>query len=154
MIIVGAGIWGAVIAERIATVMKQPVTIIDKRDHIGGNCHSSLDGATGIECHRYGSHIFHTSLPQVWENIPQYGEFTSPQHKVFITYQGKAYTMPINLSTINAYYDKNFRPAEAAAFLEAEIARDHIAEPKNLEEKAISLLGRPLYEAFIKVYTH
>ena len=134
--------------------MKQPVTIIDKRDHIGGNCHSSLDGETGIECHRYGSHIFHTSLPQVWEYINKFGEFTSYQHKVFITYQGKAYTMPINLSTINAFYDKNFRPAEAAAFLEAEIARDHIAEPKNLEEKAISLIGRPLYEAFIKGYTH
>ena len=118
-LIIGTGFWGATLAERIATVLKQPVTIIDKRDHIGGNCHSSLDGETGIECHRYGSHIFHTSLPQVWEYINKFGEFTSYQHKVFITYQGKAYTMPINLSTINAFYDKNFRPAEAAAFLEA-----------------------------------
>lgn len=152
--IVGSGIWGAVVAERIATVLKQPVTVIDRRDHIGGNCHSSLDKETGIECHRYGSHIFHTSLPQVWEYINQFGEFTSYQHNVFITYKGKVYTMPINLSTINAFYGKNFRPAEAAAFLKAEIARDFIAEPQNLEEKAVSLIGRPLYEAFIKGYTH
>ena len=131
-IIIGAGFWGATLAERIATVLKEPVTIIDRRDHIGGN--SSLDEETGIECHRYGSHIFHTSLPQVWEYINQFGEFTSYQHKVFITHKGKVYTMPITLSTINAFYGKNLRPAEAAAFLEAEIARDFIAEPKNLEE--------------------
>ena len=116
-LIVGSGFWGATIAERIATVMKEPVTVIDKRDHIGGNCHSSLDEETGIECHRYGSHIFHTSLPEVWEYINKFGEFTSYQHKVFITYKGRVYTMPINLSTINAFYGKNFRPAEAAAFL-------------------------------------
>ena len=92
--IVGAGFWGATIAERIASVMKQPVMVIDKRDHIGGNCHSSLDEETGIECHRYGSHIFHTSLPQVWEYINRFGKFTSYQHKVFITHEGKVYTMP------------------------------------------------------------
>lgn len=152
--VIGAGFWGATIAERIATVLKAPVTIIERRDHIGGNCHSSLDEETGIECHRYGSHIFHTSLPNVWEYITQFGAFTSYQHKVFITHKGKVYTMPINLSTINQFYGKNLSPTEAAAFLQAEIARDHIAEPKNLEEKAISLIGRPLYEAFIKGYTH
>ncbi|MBO4793299.1 MAG: UDP-galactopyranose mutase [Deltaproteobacteria bacterium] len=151
--IIGAGFWGAVIAERIASVMKEPVTIIDKRNHIGGNCHSSIDEETGIECHRYGSHIFHTSLPQVWEYINRFGEFTNYQHKVFTTYQGKVYTMPINLSTINAFYGKSLTPTEAEEFLKAEIARDFIAEPKNLEEKAISLIGRPLYEAFIKGYT-
>ena len=124
--IVGSGFWGATIAERIASVMKQPVMVIDKRDHIGGNCHSSLDEETGIECHRYGSHIFHTSLPQVWEYINRFGKFTSYQHKVFITHEGKVYTMPINLSTINAFYGRNFRPAEAATFLEAEIARNFI----------------------------
>ncbi len=73
---------------------------------------------------------------------------------MFITHEGKVYTMPINLSTINAFYGRNFRPAEAATFLEAEIARNFIENPKNLEEKAISLIGRPLYEAFIRGYTH
>ena len=152
--IVGAGIWGSTIANSIATVLKQPVTIIEKRNHIGGNCYSSYDQNTGIECHRYGSHIFHTSLQQVWEYISQFAEFTSYQHKVFINYQGKVYTMPINLNTINAFYGKNFSPTEAEAFLLAEIKRDFIANPQNLEEKAISLIGRPLYEAFIKGYTY
>ena len=152
--IVGAGLWGSVLAERIATVLKEPVTILEQRDHIGGNCHSSLDEETGIECHRYGCHIFHTSLQNVWDYINQFTSFTNYQHKVLITYHDKVYTMPVNLSTINAYYGKNMRPAEAAAFLQEEIKRDYIAEPKNLEEKAISLIGRPLYEAFIKGYTH
>ena len=152
--IIGAGFWGATIAERIATVMKQPVTIIDRREHVGGNCYSSIDEVTGIECHRYGSHIFHTSLLQVWEYITRFGEFTSYQHKVFINFQGKVYTMPINLFTINAFYGKNYSPTEAEAFLKAEIERDFIDDPQNLEEKAISLIGRPLYEAFIKGYTH
>lgn len=153
-LIVGAGLWGSVMANRIASVLNQPVTVIDKRDHIGGNCHSALDDETGIECHRYGSHIFHTSLPQVWEYISRFSEFTSYQHKVFISCKGRVYTMPINLSTINAFYGKNFRPAEAAAFLKEEIARDAVAEPANLEEKAVSLIGRPLYDAFIRGYTH
>lgn len=152
-LVVGSGIWGAVIAERIASVLNQPVTIIDRRDHIGGNCHSSLDEETGIECHRYGSHIFHTSLPQVWEYLSQFCEFTSYRHKVLITHGGKVYAMPINLFTINAFYGKNFTPSEAEAFLAAEIARDHMEQPANLEEKAVSLIGRSLYDAFIRNYT-
>ena len=151
--IVGAGIWGSIIANRIATVLNQPVTIIDKRDHIGGNGHSSVDDETGIECHRYGSHIFHTSIPQVWEYLSQFCEFTSYRHKVLITHGGKVYAMPINLFTINAFYGKNFTPSEAEAFLAAEIARDHMEQPANLEEKAVSLIGHPLYDAFIKNYT-
>lgn len=151
--IIGAGIWGATLAERIARVLDQPVTIIDKRSQIGGNCCSFLDEETGIECHRYGSHIFHTSIPQVWEYLSQFDEFTSYRHKVLITHGGKIYAMPISLFTINAFYGKNLTPSEAEAFLAAEIARDHRAQPANLEEKAISLIGRPLYEAFIQNYT-
>jgi UDP-galactopyranose mutase len=133
--------------------MKQPVMLIDRRDHIGGNCHSSLEEETGIECHHYGSHIFHTSLPQVWEYLSKFCEFTSYRHKVLITHRGNVYAMPINLFTINSFYGKNFTPSEAETFLAAEIARDHIANPANLEEKAISLIGCPLYDAFIKNYT-
>lgn len=151
--IIGAGIWGATLAERIATVLNQPVTVIDRRDHVGGNCHSSLDQETGIECHRYGSHIFHTSLPQAWEYLSRFCEFTSYRHKVLITHGNAVYAMPINLFTINAFYGKNLSPVEAEGFLAAEIARDHIERPANLEEKAVSLIGRPLYDAFIKNYT-
>lgn len=89
--IIGSGIWGTVIAERIASEMNEQVMVVDKRDHIGGNCHSSLDEETGIECHRYGSHIFHTSLPEVWEYLSLFGEFTSYRHKVLITHGGKVY---------------------------------------------------------------
>lgn len=151
--IIGAGIWGCVLAERIASVLRQPVVIVEKRPHIGGNCWSSLDEDTGIECHRYGSHIFHTSIRAVWDYITQFTSFTSYQHKVFTMHGGKVYSMPINLGTINAFYGKNFSPSEAEAFLQSEIARDRIEEPANLEEKAISLIGRPMYEAFIKGYT-
>ncbi len=152
-LIVGAGFWGAVMAERIATVLREPVTVIDRRSHIGGNCHSSLEGDTGIECHRYGSHIFHTSLPQVWEYLNRFTAFTSYRHKVLIRHGGRVYSMPINLFTINAFYGKSMGPMEAEAFLASEIARDHIENPANLEEKAVSLIGRPLYEAFIRNYT-
>ncbi len=151
--IIGAGIWGAVVAERIASLLGEHVIVIDKREYIGGNCYSFIDDETGIECHRYGSHIFHTSIPEVWEYICKFCEFTPYRHKVLITHGGKIYAMPINLFTINAFYGKNFTPAEAEAFLAAEIARDLIEHPVNLEEKAISLIGRPLYEAFIKNYT-
>lgn len=151
--IIGAGIFGAVMAERIASVIGAEVIIIDKRDHICGNCYSSFDFETGIECHRYGSHIFHTSLPEVWEYLSKFCKFTSYRHKVLITHSGRVYSMPINLATINTFYGKNLTPAKAQDFLATEIARDYVADPANLEEKAISLIGRPLYEAFIRNYT-
>lgn len=151
--IVGAGFWGITLAERISTIIKEHVCIIDKRNHIGGNCFSDFDKDSGIECHRYGSHIFHTSSSEVWKYITKFSEFTNYQHKVFTKYKDKVYSMPINLSTINDFYKKCFRPIEAEKFLQSEISRDYIQNPSNLEEKAISLIGRPLYNAFIKGYT-
>ncbi|MBQ9536253.1 MAG: UDP-galactopyranose mutase [Desulfovibrionaceae bacterium] len=151
--IIGAGLWGAVMAERLASQLHLPVTIFEKRAHIGGNCHSQLDPETGIECHIYGSHIFHTSLPEVWHYITQFTEFTNYRHTVLTKHNGKIYSMPINLATINALYNRNFTPEEAKEFLQREIAEAKIAAPQNLEEQAISLIGRPLYEAFIKNYT-
>ena len=151
--IVGAGFWGSVLAERIASELNEPVTVIEKRNHIGGNCYSSLDEETGIECHRYGSHVFHTSIREVWYYITRFSEFTSYHHKVFTIHNGNVYAMPINLFTINAFYQKNFSPVEAEEFLKNEIAQSHIDSPANLEEKAVSLIGLPLYEAFIENYT-
>ena len=150
---IGSGIWSAVIAERIASVMGESVTIIERRKPIGGNCYSSIDDETGIECHRYGSHIFHTSISEVWEYLNKFCKFTSYRHKVLTSHAGKVYAMPLNLLTLNAFFDKNYTPGEAESFLANEIARDRIEQPTNLEEKAISLIGRPLYEAFIKNYT-
>lgn len=154
ILIVGAGLFGSVMAERIASQLKHPVTVIDKRSHIGGNCWSELDPYTGIEYHKYGPHIFHTSNNEVWEYMSQFTEWNNYQHYGWTRYKGKVYSLPINLQTINAFYGKNLSPEEARAFIAAEAAGEHIIEPQNLEEKAISLIGRPLYEAFIRGYTY
>ncbi len=149
--IIGAGLFGATIAERIAAVHGMPVTVIDRRAHIGGNCWSELYPSTQVEYHMYGSHIFHTSHEHVWEYINKFTTFNTYQHKVYTTYKNKVYSMPINLDTINSYYNLNLKPYEVDDFLAKE--KGNIPHPKNLEEKAISLIGRPLYEAFIKGYT-
>jgi UDP-galactopyranose mutase len=152
-LVVGAGFTGSVIAERIANDLKERVLVIEKRKHLGGNCYSETDSETGIECHVYGSHIFHTGNREVWNYINRFSEFNHYRHKVLTTRQGKVYQMPINLQTINAHYDKSLAPTEAEMFLRSEIARAGISNPVNLEEKAVSLIGRSLYEAFIKGYT-
>jgi UDP-galactopyranose mutase len=152
-LVVGAGLWGGVLAERIASQLGERVLVIDRRPHAGGNCHSYRDAATGIECHAYGSHIFHTSIPRVWEYVTQFTEFTTYRHKVFTQYQGRVYPMPINLLTINNFYNLNLKPYEVEEFIKKEAGKAGDAPPRNLEEKAVSLIGRPLYEAFIKGYT-
>lgn len=152
-VIVGAGIYGCVMAERIATVFKEPVLLIDRRSHIGGNCWSEREAETGIECHRYGSHIFHTSNRQVWDYLNRFTGFNSYRHKVLTKHKGGIYSLPINLFTINKLYGEELTPAQAKGRIANEIAAEGIGEPQNLEEKAISLIGRKLYRAFIENYT-
>jgi UDP-galactopyranose mutase len=149
--IIGSGFFGATLAERITAVYGLPVAIIEKRSHIGGNCWSETYPGTDIEYHRYGSHIFHTSSQHVWDYLNTFTRFNSYQHKVYTTYRDRVYTMPINLETINSYYGINLKPWQVDGFLEKE--KEHISDPKNFEEKAISLIGRPLYEAFIRGYS-
>lgn len=151
IIIVGAGLFGATLAERITTCLEHPVTIIDRRQHIAGNCWSDIAPGTDIERHVYGSHIFHTSDDGVWDHVCRFSAFNSYRHTVYTTYQDTVYPMPINLGTINAFYGTRLRPADVEDFLRKEAG--DVPDPKNLEEKAISLIGRPLYEAFIKGYT-
>lgn len=152
-LIVGAGLFGSVIAERIANDLNKHVLVIDRRDHIGGNCYSYEDRDTGIECHLYGTHIFHTTDQDVWKYITQFTEFNGYHHQVLTKYQNRVYQMPINLETINSFYNQSFTPREAREFIAQEVNNENIKEPQNLEEKAISAIGRPLYEAFIKGYT-
>ncbi len=152
-LVVGSGFFGTVIAERIANDLGEQVVVIDQRSHFGGNSFSAPDDATGIDCHIYGSHIFHTKSSHVWEYINRFCSFNSYRHKVLTNHSGNFYQMPVNLDTINRFFGTAFSPAEARAFVEEEIQRDYFAEPQNLEEKAISLVGRRLYEAFIKGYT-
>jgi len=152
-LVVGAGFFGSVIAERIANDTDERVVVIDKYTHIGGNCFSEVDAETGIEYHKYGTHIFHTSNKKVWEYINSFTSFNGYRHQVLSFYKNKVYQMPINLETINSFYGVNLRPYEVDSFLKSEVEKEKIEKPKNLEEKAISLIGRPLYEAFIKGYT-
>ncbi|MGD9580304.1 MAG: UDP-galactopyranose mutase [Vampirovibrionia bacterium] len=152
-LIVGAGFFGAVIAERIANDLNEKVIVIDKRSHIGGNSYTEVDSDSGIEVHKYGSHIFHTSDKAVWNYINKFCSFNNYRHKVLTEYKNAIYQMPINLNTINSFYGVNLKPYEVEGFLKKEIAKELIVNPSNLEEKAISLIGRPLYEAFIKGYT-
>jgi UDP-galactopyranose mutase len=152
-LIVGAGFFGSVIAERVANDLDSRVLVIDKRSHIGGNCYSEIDPETGIEIHKYGTHVFHTSSKKVWDYINKFTEFNSYHHQVLTTYKNRVYQMPINLETINSFYNLNMKPCEAKEFIKNEITKEGITVPKNLEEKAISVIGRPLYEAFIKGYT-
>lgn len=153
ILIVGAGLFGSVMAERIANGLGQPVTVIDRRPHVGGNCWSEIDQETGIEVHKYGPHIFHTSNREVWDYICRFTDWNNYQHRVWTRHNGGIYSMPINLATINSFYGKNLNPEEAKSFIASEAAKECIKEPANLEEKAVSQIGRPLYEAFIKGYT-
>lgn len=152
-LIVGSGFFGSVLAERIANIRKEKVLIIEKRNHIGGNCYSLDDSETGIHYHKYGTHIFHTPNERVWKYINQFTEFNSYFHQVLTTHKNKVYQMPVNLETINSFYNINLKPFEVDNFLKYEIKKENITNPRNFEEKAISMMGRPLYEAFIKGYT-
>lgn len=152
-LVVGCGFFGSVVAERIAADLGQKVLVIDKRSHLGGNCHSEAEPETGIECHCYGSHIFHTSDPKVWNYLNRFCCFNSYRHKVLTTCGERVYQMPINLGTIEAFYGRRLTSSQARALIESEVAREGITDPGNLEEKGISLIGRPLYQALIRGYT-
>ena len=152
-LVVGAGFYGSVIARKIAEELNEKVLVIDQRMHIGGNSYSEVDSQTGIEVHKYGSHIFHTSNPQVMEFLKPFTSFNDYRHRVLTCYRNRIYSMPINLMTINSFFNKNFSPEEAQIFLQERIQREKITDPDNLEDKAISLIGRELYAAFIKGYT-
>lgn len=152
-LIIGCGFYGAVIAERIANILKKEVIIVDKRDHIGGNCYSEIDRKTNIEYHKYGTHIFHTSNQLVWDYINKFTKFNNYRHQVLSSHNKKIYQMPINLETINSLYKKNLNPLEARKFVDFEAKKFKNYRIKNFENKAKSQIGEKLYKAFIKGYT-
>ena len=152
-VIAGSGFFGAVMAERIATVLGEPVLVLERRNHFGGNSFSECCGETGIEYHRYGTHLFHTSSADVWSWINRFTAFNNYRHRVFTRHRGRMFTMPINLMTLNAFFGTDLAPQEASAFVAAKAAAEPYPNPANFEEKAISLVGRELYEAFIQGYT-
>lgn len=153
LVIVGSGFYGLTIAERVASQLGLRVLVIDRRRHLGGNAYSEIDSETGIEVHTYGAHLFHTSNVQVWEYANRFTSFTDYTHRVYTSHAGEVYPLPINLGTINQFFRSAHGPAAARALIAEQagvVDRSHAA---NLEEHAISLIGRPLYEAFIRDYT-
>ncbi|MDD6373242.1 MAG: UDP-galactopyranose mutase [Bifidobacteriaceae bacterium] len=154
IIIVGAGLYGLTIAQQIvehnATTRVQ---IIDVRDHIGGNAYSYVDKETGAEIHKYGAHLFHTSDERVWNYVNRFTKFTNYVHRVYTTHNNEVFPLPINLGTINQFFRACYTPAQARELVERQAGEYADVTPSNLNEQGIKLIGKPLYEAFIKNYT-
>ena len=149
--IVGAGFSGAVIARELAQA-GYSVDVFDTRPHVAGNCHTERDSETGVMVHTYGPHIFHTSNEKVWSYVRQFDEFMPFINRVKAITNGKVFSLPINLLTINQFFGKTFSPTDAAAFM-AEIGDASITDPQTFEDQALRFVGKELYEAFFKGYT-
>src|SRR6476469_6649899 len=153
LVVVGSGFFGLTVAERCAEELGLRVLVLERRSHLGGNAWSEREPETGIEMHVYGAHLFHTSNERVWEYVNRFTSFTNYQHRVYGQYQGQVYSLPMNLGLINQFFGRSHTPDEAKELIAEQASEIATSEATNLEEKAISLIGRPLYEAFIKGYT-
>ena len=153
LVVVGSGFFGLTIARQAADELSLKVLVIEKRAHIGGNAYSEFDPETGIEVHKYGSHLFHTSNERVWEYVNRFTAFNNYQHKVWAKHQDHLYPIPINLDTINQFFGKSLSSDQAKEFIQGQTDADDAASASSLEARAIALVGEPLYEAFIKGYT-
>ncbi|UAY52224.1 UDP-galactopyranose mutase [Ferruginibacter albus] len=151
-LIVGAGFSGCVLANQLVKQLNCSIDIWDERDHIGGNSHTTRDEKTGIMVHQYGPHIFNTDKKEIWDFVNSFDEFKPYVHRVKANSKGKIYGLPVNLHTINQFFNKNFTPKEAEKFIE-EQADKTIEEPKNFEEQALKFIGKDLYKAFFYGYT-
>lgn len=153
LVVVGSGFFGLTIAQKAASELGLKVVVLERRAHIGGNAYSENEKQTGIEVHRYGAHLFHTSNERVWEYVNQFTKFTNYVHRVYTNHGGEIYSMPINLSTINQFFRSSYGPVEARKLIQEQAGQFAGTDPKNLNDKGIQLIGKPLYEAFIKHYT-
>lgn len=148
-LIVGAGLFGAVFAHE-AKKAGRTCLVIEKRDHIGGNIYSEV--VEGIHVHKYGAHIFHTNNRAVWEFVNQFAEFNRYTNSPIANFHGEIYNLPFNMNTFNKMWGVK-TPDEAQAVIEEQRKAYFVAEPKNLEEQAINLVGKDIYEKLIKGYT-
>ena len=151
-LVVGAGFSGAVLANELANTLECKIDVIDERSHIGGNCYTERDKETGVMVHTYGPHIFNTDRQDIWDYVNRFVEMVPYINRVKANYNGTIYSMPVNLHTINQFFNKALNPAEAKEFLTS-VADDSIEEPKNFEEQAMKFIGRDLYKAFFYGYT-
>ena len=147
----GAGLSCAVIGRELAE-KGHTITIFEARSHIAGNCHTERDEQTGVMVHAYGPHIFHTDNEEVWNYANRYAKFQPYTNRVKSTTQGRVYSLPINLLTINQFFGETLSPNEAKSFIESK-ADMSITDPQSFEEQALRFVGNDLYEAFFKGYT-
>ena len=148
-LIVGSGLFGSIFAYE-ANKRGKKCLVIDKRQHIGGNIYT--EEVEGINVHKYGAHIFHTSNKEIWEYIQQFAEFNRYTNSPIANYKGEIYNMPFNMNTFNKLWGV-ITPKEAKEKIEKQIQESGITEPKNLEEQAIRLVGKDIYEKLVKGYT-
>ncbi|MGN0404416.1 MAG: UDP-galactopyranose mutase [Bariatricus sp.] len=148
-LVVGAGLFGAVFAHEAKKAGKK-VLVIDKRDHVAGNIYTKE--VDGIQVHEYGAHIFHTSNKEVWDYVQQFAEFNRYTNSPVAKYKDELYNMPFNMNTFSKMWGVT-SPQEAKQKIEEQIKEAGITEPRNLEEQAISLVGRDIYEKLVKGYT-
>ena len=148
-LIVGAGLFGAVFVHQ-AQAHGRTCLVLERRNHIAGNCYT--ENIEGIDVHRYGAHIFHTSDKTVWKYVNQFAEFNNFINSPVANFKGKLYNLPFNMNTFYAMWGTK-TPAEAHAMIERQRHAAGIKEPSNLEEQAISLVGRDIYETLIRGYT-
>ena len=148
-LIVGSGLFGAVFAHE-AMQKGKSCLVLEKRDHIGGNIYT--EEVEGIQVHRYGAHIFHTSNKEVWDYVNRFAEFNRYTNSPIARYKNEVYNMPFNMNTFSRMWGI-FTPDEAKARIREQIEEAGITDPKNLEEQGISLVGRDIYEKLVKGYT-
>ena len=148
-VIVGAGLFGSIFAYEAGKRGKRCL-VLEKRDHIGGNCYT--EDVDGIQMHRYGAHIFHTDDKKIWDYIGQFTEFNRFTNAPLAHYQGKLYSLPFNMMTFNQMWGVT-TPQQAEEEIRRQIEAENISEPQNLEQQALSLVGRDIYEILIKGYT-
>ena len=149
-LIVGTGLYGSICAYELSK-MGYKVLVIDKREHIGGNIYT--ENIEGINVHKYGAHIFHTSNKMVWDYINQFAEFNNYINSPVARYKNEIYNLPFNMNTFSKIWNDVFTPAEAMKKIDEEKKKYYVEEPKNLEEQAINLVGPTIYEKLVKGYT-
>jgi UDP-galactopyranose mutase len=149
-LIVGSGLYGAVCAYEL-TKRGKKCLVIEKRDHIGGNIYT--EQIEGINVHKYGAHIFHTSDKAIWEYINRFAEFNNYINQPVARYKDECYNLPFNMNTFTKLWRDVFTPAEAQKRIEEERAQYYTENPANLEEQAINLVGKTIYEKLVKGYT-
>ncbi len=151
-LIVGAGFSGAVLANKLAQQLDCTIDVWDERSHVAGNCHTKRDAETNVMVHEYGPHIFNTDKKEIWDFVNSFVEFIPFINRVKANYKGNVYSLPVNLHTINQFFNKTFGPEEAKAFIES-LGDKSITDPQSFEEQALKFLGKDLYHAFFYGYT-